>query len=431
MKQIERGKDLYQKTVLKSGLRIISETMPHTHSASICIFVGVGSRYETNARAGISHFVEHVLFRGTEKRPTSRDISEAIEGVGGILNGGTDRESTVYWCKVARPHFEMALDVLSDMMLNSKLEPDDIEKERQVIIEEINMSFDSPSSKVGLIIEKLLWPADPLGRDIAGTKKSVSSISRADLAEYIKKRYNPSTTVISVAGGIEHAEVVKAVRNCFGAWTGPGRCPPFKAFQAHEAERVEIEKRDIEQTHMCVALPGLSLFDPRRFTLDMMNVILGEGMSSRLFSEVRDKMGLAYSVQSYVDHLKDTGSFVVYAGVDTSKAHKALEAVIKELTRFKKETVSPAELFKAKEMSKGQLALRLEDSRHVAGWLGGQETLSGKILTLEDVNAIVDGVTALDIKALAKELIDPLKMRLAIVGPEQKAGPLKRLVGAE
>ncbi len=419
---------MYQKSVLDSGLRIISETMPQTRSASICIFVGVGSRYETNARAGISHFVEHVLFRGTPKRPTSRDISEAIEGVGGMLNGGTDRESTVYWCKVARPHFEMALDVLSDMMLNSKLEPDDIEKERQVIIEEINMSYDSPSSKVGLIIEKLLWPSDPLGRDIAGTKKSVSSISRGDLTDYIRKQYNPSTTVISVAGNVEHAEVVAAVKNCFGGWTGPGRCPPFKAFRAHEGERVEIETRDIEQTHLCVALPGLSLFDPRRFTLDMMNVILGDGMSSRLFSEVRDKLGLAYSVQSYVDHLKDTGAFVVYAGVDTSKAGNALEAVIKELIRFKKETVSSAELFKAKEMSKGQLALRLEDSRHVAGWLGGQETLSGRILTLEDVDAIVDRVTAKDIKTLANELIDPLKMRLAVVGPKQNTEALKKLV---
>jgi predicted Zn-dependent peptidase len=316
------------------------------------------------------------------------------------------------------------------MMLNSRLEPDDIEKERQVIIEEINMSYDAPSSKVGLIIEKLLWPADPLGRDIAGTKKSVSSISRADLVEYIKKRYNPSTTVVSVAGNIEHEEVVSAGKNCFGAWTEAGRCPPFRAFRSREAERVEIETRDIEQTHMCVALPGLSLFDSRRFTLDMMNVILGEGMSSRLFSEVRDKLGLAYSVQSYVDHLKDTGSFIVYAGVDTSKARKALDAVIKELLRFKKETVSPAELTKAKEMSKGQLALRLEDSRHVAGWLGGQEILSEKILTLEDVNAIVDGVTAADIKTLARELIDPLKMRLAVVGPDQESAPLKKLVGA-
>lgn len=422
---------MYQKTVLTNGLRVISETMPQTHSASICIFVGVGSRYETNARAGISHFVEHVLFRGTEKRPTSRDISEAVEGVGGVLNGGTDRESTVYWCKVARPHFEMALDVLSDMLLNSKLDAEDIEKERQVIIEEINMCYDSPSSKVGIIIEKLLWPKDSLGRDIAGTKKSVSATSRQDLLDYIQEQYIPSSTVVSVAGSVEHNEVVAAVKKCLGRWTGSGQRPGHRSFREHEADRVGIETRDIEQTHMCLALPGLSLFDPQRFTLDMMNVILGEGMSSRLFCEVRDKLGLAYSVQSYVDHLKDAGSLIVYAGVDTSKARLALEAIIKELIRFKKETISPAELTKAKEMSKGQLALRLEDSRHVAGWLGGQETLTGRILTLDDVNAIVDGVKAEDIKHLAHNLIDRSKMRLAVVGPLQKSEPLRKLVEAD
>ncbi|RJO62437.1 MAG: insulinase family protein [Dehalococcoidia bacterium] len=422
---------MYQKTILDNGLRIISETMPQTHSASICIFVGVGSRYETNARAGISHFVEHGLFRGTQKRPTSRDISEAIEGVGGVLNGGTDRESTVYWCKVARPHFEMALDVLSDMLLNSRFETEDIEKERQVIIEEINMSYDSPSSKVGLIIEKLLWPADPLGRDIAGTKKSVSCIRRTDLLEYIRKQYIPAKTVVSIAGNVEHKEAVAAVKKCLGGWTGAGQRPGHRGFREHQASRVGIETRDIEQTHMCLALPGLSLFDPQRFTLDMMNVILGEGMSSRLFCEVRDKLGLAYSVQSYVDHLKDTGSLIVYAGVDTSKARLALAAIIKELMRFKEETISPPELSKAKEMSKGQLALRLEDSRHVAGWLGGQETLTGRILTLDDVNEIVDSVKAEDIKHLAHNLINRSKMRLAVVGPLQKPEQLSKLIEAD
>jgi predicted Zn-dependent peptidase len=316
------------------------------------------------------------------------------------------------------------------MLLNSKLDAGDIEKERQVIIEEINMSYDSPSSKVGLIIEKLLWPADPLGRDIAGTKKSVSATQREDLLGYIRKQYIPSATVVSVAGSVEHREVVAAVKKCLGGWTGPGQRPGHRAFREHEAARVEIETRDIEQTHMCLALPGLSLFDPQRFTLDMMNVILGEGMSSRLFSEVRDKLGLAYSVQSYVDHLKDTGSFIVYAGVDTSKAKLALEAIIKELMRFKKEPISPAELTKAKEMSKGQLALRLEDSRQVAGWLGGQEIVSGRILTLDDVDAIVDGIKAEDIKKLAGVIIDRSKMRLAVVGPLQKSEPLKKLVEA-
>jgi len=218
------------------------------------------------------------------------------------------------------------------------------------------------------------------------------------------------------------------VKKCLGGWTGAGHRPGHRAFRQHEAARVEIETRDIEQTHMCLALPGLSLFDPQRFILDMINVILGEGMSSRLFSEVRDKLGLAYSVQSYVDHLKDAGSLIVYAGVDTSKAKLALEAVIKELMRFKKETISSTELTKAREMSKGQLTLRLEDSRHVAGWLGGQEILTGRILTLDDVNSLVDAVTASDIKKLAGGLIDRSKMRLALVGPIQKSKPLRKLV---
>jgi predicted Zn-dependent peptidase len=402
--------------------------MSQTQSVSICIFIAVGSRYETNSMAGISHFVEHMLFRGTERRPTSRDISEAIERVGGILNGGTDRETTVYWCKVACSHFALAMDVLSDMLLHSKLNESDVEKERQVIIEEINMNYDDPSSKVGILIEKLLWPSDPLGRDVAGTKKAVGSISCDDLAEYIHKQYVPSATVVSIAGGVEHGEAVETVKRCLGCWRTTGRRKNHRPFVEHVAKRVEIEARDIEQTHMCVALPGLSLFDPHRFTLDMLNVVLGSGMSSRLFSEVRDKLGLAYSVQSYVDHLYDTGSLAVYAGVDSAKAEMALRAIISELQRFQDEMISDDELSKAKEMSKGQLVLRLEDSRHMAGWLGGQEIRTGRILTVEEVSSKVNAVMAADIQRIAGRLINRSRMRLAVVGPLQKPYALRKLV---
>jgi len=402
--------------------------MPQTKSVSICVFVSVGSRFEANSQAGISHFVEHMLFRGTERRPTSRDISEAVERVGGILNGGTDRETTVYWCKVACSHLALAMDVLSDMLLNSNLNIDDVEKERQVIIEEINMNYDDPSSKVGILIEKLLWPGDPLGRDIAGTKKTVGAISRDNLAGYIHRQYIPSAAVISIAGGVEHAEVVKAVKRCFGGWKTMEGNQAHKPFVERSAKRVKIEMRDIEQTHMCLAIPGLSLFDPQRFTFDMLNVVLGSGMSSRLFSEVRDKLGLAYSVQSYVDHMQDTGSLVVYAGVDSAKAGQALEAIIRELLRFRDETISSGELTKAKEMSKGQLVLRLEDSRHMAGWLGGQEVRAGRILTIDEVSAMVDAVTPFDIQQVANRLIKLSSMRLAVVGPHRKSSVLHKLV---
>ena len=419
---------MYCRTTLDNGLRVVTQSMPQTQSVSVCIYIAVGSRYETASRAGISHFVEHMLFRGTEKRPTSRDISEAVERVGGVLNGGTDRETTVYWCKVACPHFGLAMDVLSDMLLKSKMDVDDVEKERQIIIEEINMNYDDPSSKAGILIEKLLWPCDPLGRDIAGTKKAVCATSRADLVRYIHRQYDPFAAVVAIAGGVEHGEAVEAVKRCLGGWTSSGQRQEHKSFVECVSKRVEIETRDIEQTHMCLGLPGLSLFDPQRFAVDMLNVVLGSGMSSRLFSEVRDKLGLAYSVQSYTDHLHDTGSLMVYAGVDSAKAGFALEAIIGELLRFKKEEIPSDELSKAKEMAKGQLVLRLEDSRHMAGWLGGQEIRANRILTVDEVGAMVDAVTAFDIQQVAERLIIPSRMRLAVVGPIRRPQELSKLV---
>ncbi len=344
---------MFKKTTLDNGLRIITDYMPQTRSASIMIFVGVGSRYETDRLGGISHFIEHVFFRGTEKRPTSCDISAAIEGVGGVLNAATDRETTVYWCKVPQPHFELGLDVLCDMLLNARFEKEDIEKERTVIIEEINMSYDAPASRVSLLIDELLWPDHPLGRDIAGTKQSVGGISRANLLSYISQRYLPTRIVVSIAGNVEHDEAVEAVKKQLGRWTGPGQAKAFKPYVPKPGPRIKVEHRDIEQTHLCLALPGLSTFDPRHYTLDTMNVILGEGMSCRLFTHVRDVLGLAYSVHSYVEHLTDTGSLTVYAGVDTSKLDLALEAIVHELTRLRDEYLPETELTKAKEQAKG------------------------------------------------------------------------------
>ena len=211
---------MHKKAVLDSGLRVVTETMPQTQAVSVCLFVGVGSRYEIDQMAGVSHFIEHMMFRGTDKRQTAQSISEAIEGVGGILNGGTDRELTLYWIKVARPHFPLALDVLADAFLNSRFDPQDIEKERQVIIEEINMSYDSPSQRVSQLIDELLWPEHPLGRDIAGSKGTVAAITRDDMLGYLKGRYLPTKTVVTIAGNIEHEEAVAAVSQVMGGPSG-------------------------------------------------------------------------------------------------------------------------------------------------------------------------------------------------------------------
>ncbi len=423
----ERGELLHKKTTLDNGLRVITATMPHTRSVSICIFIGVGSRYEAEAEGGISHFIEHLLFKGAEKRSTSREISEAIEGVGGILNGGTDREITVYWCKVAQHHFPMALDVLTDMLLNSRFDPVEIEKERQVIIEEINMSRDYPPQRVDMLIDQLLWTNHPLGRDIAGSKESVAAITRDKMLDYLQAQYLPSKTVVSIAGNMQHQEMVTAVSQVLGGWTSRQQPSGYSAYKEQPSQRLRIETKDTEQTHFCLALPGLSLLHPKRFTLDLLNVILGEGASSRLFTEIRDKLGLTYSIHSYIEHFLDSGSVTVYAGVEPKKLTTTIKAILEQLARLK-EPVPDAELSKAKELSKGRLLLRMEESRNVAGWMGGQEILTDRILNIEQVESIIDAVTVDELNQLAQELIVGSQLHLAVVGPITNDEPLEELL---
>ncbi len=418
---------MYQKTTLDNGLRVITVTMPHTLSVCIGIFIGVGSRYETEAGAGISHFIEHLLFKGTHKRPTAREISGAIEGVGGILNGGTDRELTVYWCKVAQPHFRLALDVLVDMLLHSKFDPLDIARERQVIIEEINMGKDFPSQQVNMLVDELLWPNHPLGRDVAGSKESVSAITRDLMLDYLQGQYLPSNSVVAIAGNIEHDEMVTVVSQALGNWTKQPERSGYSAYKPEPAQRLQVETRDIEQAYLCLALPGLSLFHPQRFTLDLLNVILGEGMSSRLFTEIRDKLGLAYSIHSYVEHFLDSGSVIVYAGVEPKNLETAIKAILEQLSQLR-ERVPEMELSKAKELSKGRLLLRMEDSRSVAGWVGGQEVLLERILSVDQVISIIDAITAEELKQLAQELMVGNELRLAVVGPVASYEPLEELL---
>ena len=418
---------MYQKTVLDNGLRLLTEAMPHTRSVSINFFIGTGSRYEDDVQAGISHFIEHLCFRGTTKRPTAREISAAIEGTGGVLNGGTDKELTVYLCKVAQPHFTLALDVLVDMLLNSRFDPADIEKERQVIIEEINMSNDSPAQRVDLLIDGLLWPGHPLGRDIAGSKDSVTATTRDMTFDYLASQYRPDNTVLSIAGAVQHDEVVTLVNRLMGDWANKQKALEYSAYEERPARRLLVETRDTEQVHLSLALPGLSLFHPQRFVLDLLNIILGEGMSSRLFTEIRDKLGLAYSIHSYAEHFLDTGSLTISAGVETERLEIAVKAILDELAKLR-EPIPEAEFVKAKELFKGRLLLRMEDSRSVAGWMGGQEILTGHILNVDEIIAIIEAVTAGELQQLASDLLREEKLRLAVVGPVKQEEPLAELL---
>jgi predicted Zn-dependent peptidase len=401
--------------------------MPHIRSVSICVYIGVGSRYESDAEAGISHFIEHMCFKGTPERPTAREIAEAIEGIGGILNGATGKELSLYWCKVTQPHFHHSLNVLADMLLHSKFDPDDIEKERQIIIDEINMTLDSPSQRVDMLIDELLWPNHPLGRDVAGYKDSVTAITRDAILNYLQGQYQPSNTVISLTGNIEHQSAITAVSQAFGNWTNPKPRSGYLPHQEQPAKRLCIETRDTEQAHLCLGMPGLPLLHPKRFALDLLNVILGEGMSSRLFTEVRDRLGLAYSIGSHSEHYHDSGAITIYAGVEPNNLETAVKAIREQLALLR-EPVPESELSRAKELTTGRLLLGMEDSRSVAGWLGGQEVLNGDILTVDQVISIINAVTPQELRELAQELILDSQLRLALVGPISESGALETLL---
>jgi predicted Zn-dependent peptidase len=347
--------------------------------------------------------------------------------VGGILNAATDRELTLYWCKVTPHHLRLALDVLADILLNSKLDPEEIERERHVIFEEIHAVKDSPYQQVGLLVDGLLWPDHPLGRDVAGDVESVSAMTREMIAGFLADRYLPANAVVAIAGDIQHEETINAVNETFGNWRGRRDFPGYLAYEKKANPRLRIENRDTEQTHLCLALPGLPLQHPNRYTLDLLNTILGEGMSSRLFVEIRDRLGLAYSIHSYTEHLCDTGAVVVSAGVEHEKLAVAIRAVLEQFVLLHK-PVPESELTKAKELSKGRLLLRMEDSRSVAGWGGGQEVLTNKILSVDEVVSIIDAITAEQVAEVAQELFVEEELRLAIVGPTQDNNELEGLL---
>jgi predicted Zn-dependent peptidase len=418
---------MYEKIILDNGLRLLTSEMPHTRSVSIVFFLGIGSRYETDPEAGISHFIEHLCFKGTEKRRTAKEISETIESVGGILNGGTDKELTTYWCRVTSEHFALALDVLTDLLRGSRFAAKDIERERQVIIEEINMSLDSPRQRVAMLIDEVLWPGQALGRDIAGSRETLSAMTRQQMLRYFSNGYLPNNTVISIAGDIQQKKRQDAVNEALSGWKPSDVPSGFPNDFNQKSANLKIEFRETEQVQFCLAMPGLSYFHADRFAVDLLNTVLGEGMSSRLFIEIREKQGLAYDIHSYSDHFSDSGAIIVYAGVDSSRVDNAVKAVIDQLSKAK-EQISDTELRKAKEMAKGRLLLGLESSRNVASWLGGQELLTKRILTTDEVIALVEAVTVDDLKRVARELFTTEKLNLAVVGPVKKEESLARLL---
>lgn len=406
----------FDKTTLKNGVRVITNSMLHTQSVTTILYYGVGSRYEENRIAGISHFIEHMVFKGTEKRPTARMISEAIEGVGGILNASTGRETTNYWAKVPKTHFELSFDVLSDMLLAAKFDPSEIEKERKVIIEELHQTLDSPPDIVNEIINQVIWGEQAVGRDIGGDDKTVGGISREDLLNYMHKYYLPSDMLVSVAGNIQHDDVVKLVEDTLGQLPAGERPVAIAAQAPAPGPRLQLYDKETEQANLCLGVAGLHYSHPKRYVLSMLDGILGAGMSSRLFQEIREERGLAYSVDSYTSMLSDTGAWIVYSGVDPDKIDDTITAILGEMRKISQERVPETELRKVKEYNKGRLLMGLENTQAVASWGGNQELLLDRIHTPEEVVELIEAVTTEQVQELAQELFQTDKLYLSVVG---------------
>jgi predicted Zn-dependent peptidase len=394
---------------------------------SINLFVGVGSRYESDEVAGVSHLIEHLVFKGTESRPGPSEISGPIEGVGGVLNAGTEQELTVYWCKIAQPFLRDSLDLLLDMVRNSVYATDDIERERMVVVEEQNMINDQPDYKVEALMDNMLWPDHPLGRDVSGTRASVMSLTKAKILEHVSQFYTPSNMVISIAGNVEHEEVVDQINEFSTDWKSTS-VPGWQPFTRQQTtSNLRLEYRKSEQVHLGFGLPSVSAKHPDQYAVDLISVVLGEGMSSRLFLEVREKRGLAYDVHSGITHLSDSGAFLVNAGVDPKRVYDAVDTILAELGRLR-DGIPLEELERAKRLTKGRMMLTMEETKAVSAWIGSQELLLGEVLTVDEVVQKLDAVTTDDVHRVANDLLHTEKLNLAIVGPCRGKVRLERLL---
>jgi len=403
--------------------------MPERLSASLVFMFGGGSRLEDERHAGVSHFIEHLFFKGTQRRPTSKEIADAIEGIGGFINASTDKELTAYWTRVPAERLELGLDVLIDIVSNSKLAPADVERERTVILEELRMYQDQPQEYVQNLFEEIMWPDHPLGRDIAGTEESIARLTRDDILEYASAHYRLPNLVIGAAGAMEETEILGLVANSLRLPAEPNGQVVAQPPSELKEPRVLLRRRRTEQAHICLGVRAFNYVHPDRYALDLMNTVLGEGMSSRLFLNIRERLGLAYDVHSFTQKHRDTGMLGVYLGVDPKNAAGAVRAVIAEIDKLCDLELTEEELGRAKEFTKGRLRLELESTNGVSFWLAYQELLMGSIKTIDEEVALVDVVSAADIRRVAGEVLRT-PMQMAVIGPFAKDAPFRAAVGA-
>ena len=409
-----------QKKEMKNGLVIASEVMPHLRSASLGVWVKCGSRFEGADNIGISHFIEHLLFKGTKTR-SAAEIAEEIDSVGGQLNAFTEKEYVGFYAKVLDEHLPFAFDLVSDIVLNPTFPIKEIQRERNVIYEEINMVEDSPQELILDIYMENFWRGHPLGRPISGTKKSVAQIARSDVRKFFKSNYNASNTVIAVAGNIRHREVHRLAERYFshlepGVAANPGLPPKI------HAGRLIRRKAHLEQTHICLGTLSPPVASEERYCSHLLSNILGGGMSSRLFQNIREKRGLVYSIYSMLNLYHDAGALVVYAGMAHENASEVVELTLKEFGKLRERLVSPQELKRAKENIKGSVMLSLESSSSRMTHLAQQQIYYGRFYKLEEILGAVEHVTARDIRNLANRIFDSSYLTLTALGSRNGGG---------
>lgn len=420
----------HQLTTLKNGLRLITIPMPQVESITVMLGVGAGSRYESKRINGLFHFIEHMAFKGTKKRPSTLAIATEVDNVGGEFNAFTGKERTAYFIKLAAKHQELAFDLLADIVQNSLFKKEEIERERGVIIEELNLFEDMPMRKVGDVFIRLLYGDNSMGRDVGGKKENIRRIKREDFIREIDHLYFSQNMVLVVAGKVNQEKAKKLANQYFSNLKEKGKkqTKAVKLFQ--KVSKVKLVYKKTEQAHFCLGVPGFWYSHPDRFVMAVLATILGEGMSSRLFIQIREKRGLCYYVDCSPDFYTDSGYLVARAGVKLKKIEEVIEVVLQEFNHLANKKVGGRELTKAKELIKGRFILSLEDSQNVAGRYTNLALLEKKIRTPEEVMKLTDKVTSEEIQRVAKTIFKPNKLNLAVIGPYQKEKRFKKLLSS-
>jgi len=418
-----------QKYILNNGTRVVLAPQKNTKAVSVLVLFGVGSRYESDDIAGISHFLEHMMFKGTHRRPNTLALSKELDQVGAQYNAFTAKDQTGYWIKVNSEYLDLALDMLSDMLQNSKFESEELEREKGTIIEEINMYEDTPKRRVGEILESIVFKGNTLGRDIAGSKKTVKGITQEKMLCYLKKHYTPKNCVISVAGDIKTDVAKKNIKKYFGIIGLVNKKNQFRKFISFQKiQQLKLHYKKTEQVHLAFGFTGPKLTDKRLLHSQILALILGGFMSSRLFINIRERQGLCYYIHSDYEAVQDTGIFSIAAGLDKNRIYEAINLILEEVRKIKNQGISLEELNKAQEFLKGHLILEMEDSSSVAEWYGRQELLVGKIKTPEEKIKEVMAVTKAQVEAIARDIFQTKKINLALIGPYKDEGKFKKFL---